>query len=469
MVQQPSRSERSAVVIGGSMAGLLAARALSGQLNRVTLIERDRFPEGPTFRAGVPQFRHAHVLLGQGLAILERLFPGITAELRTAGAEPVEWPRDVLWLTSAGWSRRFRSDRTLLCASRELIEYAVRRRVLALPNVVVRQRSEAVSLLADGGSAAGLRLRDRETATESELQANLVVDASGRDSHATAWLEELGFGQTTESRIDPLLGYASRVYAPPAGHAADWKLMLLQPDVTCGRGGLLLPIEGGRWIVTLAGLGRDYPPTDDEGFLAFARSLRSPSLYEAIKDATPLTPIHGYRRTENQRRYFERLPRWPEGFIVLGDAACAFNPVYGQGMTVAAVEALLLARKLSEQRRRPDGNLTGFAKRFQSLVAQKDADVWLLATSEDLRYPTTEGAKADLKTRFLHRYFDRLVRVSTANATVSKAFVDVLQLEASPASLFLPRVLLPVLRGGVHGAPAPPTAVAETHAQGAVV
>jgi hypothetical protein len=214
--------------------------------------------------------------------------------------------------------------------------------------------------------------------------------------------------------------------------------------------------------VALLGGGHDYPPTDEDGFLAFARGLRSPVLYEAIRRAEPLTPIHGYRRTANRRRHYERLRRLPERFLVTGDAACAFNPVYGQGMSVAAAEAGALDRCLHEGRRRsrPGGKLTGLPRRFQKEVAWSHAGAWTIASGEDLRYPTAEGARRDLPTRLTHRYFDRVVRTAMGDAAVNLAFVDVIGLLAPPASLFHPSVLLRVLRNGGIGASAqPPSAV----------
>jgi 2-polyprenyl-6-methoxyphenol hydroxylase-like FAD-dependent oxidoreductase len=459
------RNDRGhAVVVGGSMAGLLAARVLSKHFLKVTVVERDRFPEGPAFRKGVPQSRFPHVLLPSGLRVLRRLFPGIVEGLVSAGAVRYLWPRDALWLTPGGWSGRF-----ALSQSRELVEWAVRRRVAALENVRVLEGREAIGLLAsaDRREVAGVRLRPRPSAGAGkgeELNADLVVDASGRNSPAPRWLGELSYEPPEETNIDAFLGYAGRTYAVPSGPRAGWKIIFIQANPPAdGRGGILLPIEGDRWSVALFGGGRDYPPTDEDGFLAFARGLRSPVLYEAIRRAEPLTPIHGYRRTANRRRHYERLRRLPERFVVTGDAACAFNPVYGQGMSVAAAEAGALDRCLHEGRRRsrPGGELTGLPRRFQKEVARSHAGAWTIASGEDLRYPTAEGARRDLPTRLTHRYFDRVVRTAMGDAVVNLAFVDVIGLLAPPASLLRPSVLLRALRNGGIGASAhrPPSAV----------
>jgi 2-polyprenyl-6-methoxyphenol hydroxylase-like FAD-dependent oxidoreductase len=442
--------ERRAVVVGGSMAGLLAARSLAGHFDLVTLIERDTFPDEAVFRKGVPQSRHLHVFLKRGLEIVKRMFPGIEGELLDAGAAPVRWPRDVLWLTPAGWSRRFDSGVDVLSASRELLEFAVRRRLAALPNVQFVEECDVTGLLPEGTGVAGVQVQRRGgDHARDDIRAGFVIDASGRDSHAPEWLERIGYARPDEIKINAFLGYATRRYAIPEQFAADWKVLFLQgkpPEFLRGAG--LFPIEGNRWVVTLGGTGKDYPPTDDAGFLEFARSLRTPVLYEAIKDAEPVTPVSGYRRTENQMRRYDRLPHWPERFVVLGDAACAFNPIYGQGMSVAAIEALALHRALKQQRRRqPDGDLAGVARMVQRAIGKAAATAWLMATSEDLRYPTTEGGRANATTRLMHRYFDRLMSVSAENQRVNTAFGNVINLVEPPASLFRPDILLTALRG----------------------
>lgn len=457
-----------AVVVGGSMAGLLAARVLADHFRRVTVVDRDRFPETPAFRKGVPQSRFPHVLLPSGLAVLRRLFPGIAEELVSFGAVRYLWPRDALWLTPGGWSGRFAHDegRVALSQSRELVEWVVRRRVTALGNVRVLEGRQVTGLLAsaDRREVTGVSLRSRpsaraEAGTIEKLRADLVVDASGRGSRAPRWLKELGYEPPEETRIDAFLGYAGRTYAVPPALRADWRIIFIQANPPAdGRGGILLPVEEGRWSVALFGGGGDYPPTDEEGFLAFAKNLRSPVLYEAIRNAEPLTPVHGYRRTANQRRHYEHMGRLPERFLVTGDATCAFNPVYGQGMSVAAAEAAALEGCLREQRREhPNGELDGLPRRFQKEVARSHAGAWLIVSGEDLRYPTAEGGRRGLPTRLSHRYFDRVVRAAMVDPAVNLAFVDVIGLLSPPTSLFRPSVLLRVLRnGGVQGAAKPP-------------
>jgi 2-polyprenyl-6-methoxyphenol hydroxylase-like FAD-dependent oxidoreductase len=437
---------KHAVVIGGSIGGLLAARVLCDHFDRVTVIDRDKLPVQPAYRKGVPQSRHAHGLLARGQMVLESLFPGLPAELGREGALTLETPLDILALTPAGWAQRYRSGLTLISCSRELLEFQVRQRVGLSPVISFVEETDVTDLLAseDRTSIVGVRLRHRNApeGSDDELRADLVVDASGRDSRTPQWLTALGYEAPQETKITPFTGYASRYYEPAQGFVADWKALFLFPSPGSTRGGVLFPIEGGRWLVTLIGMARDYPPTDEAGFLEFARSLRSPILHNVIRAARPLSSIHGYRRTENQLRRYERLQRWPGGLVVLGDAACAFNPIYGQGMSVCALEALELDRCLKELR--SDG-LKDFGRRFQKQLARTSGAVWLLATSADLRFPTTEGARPRALSRILRGYTERMQVVATQDPVVASAFRHVTQLLKPASSLFAPRIVMRVL------------------------
>jgi 2-polyprenyl-6-methoxyphenol hydroxylase-like FAD-dependent oxidoreductase len=416
-----------AVVIGGSLTGLLAVRILTDHFDRVTLVERDRFPARAAFRPGIPQSRHLHVLWTRGLELLEDLFPGLEKTLVGAGAEEIGVPSDVLWLTAAGWRQRFQVTR-LLTFSRPLLDWAVRSRLTG--SVDVLEDHEATGLLSRGSDVAGVSLRSGET-----MAADLVVDATGRGSRAPSWLATLGYPAPPETLVDPLLGYASRYYAIPSGFDPGWKALYLQADPpSTRRTGGLFPQEGGRWICSLSGAGRDYGPTDENAFLDFAKGLRDPVLYEAIRDAEPLSPITGFRRTANHRRHYDRLPAWPHGFVVMGDAACAFNPIYGQGMTVAAISAMALDRCLRESR-------SDWERRFQRQVARSGAGAWLVATGEDLRYRETEAAPVGLSTRLINAYVDRVVAAANVDRRVCASLLDVLALTSAPTSLFSPAVL----------------------------
>ena len=461
-------SARRALVIGGSMAGLLAARVLADHFADVLVIERDRYPEGIAFRKGAPQARHVHTLLMRGQQILERLFPGLEADLAEAGAPALEWTSDALGWSALGWLPRFHSHLKAHTCSRELLEGTIRRRLAAFPNVRFLESNDVIGLLADEGNTgvAGVRVRARtgaapgapaemlalrEAGSEQDLLADFVVDASGRESKAAEWLEALGYARPEETRINAFLGYASRIYQRPASRKADWKAVLIgsMPPKTL-RGGVIYPIEGDRWLVTLSGRSKQYPPTDEEGFLAFARQCANPLIYESIKDATPLSPIYGYRRTENHLRHYERLERFPERFVALGDAVCAFNPVYGQGMTTAALGAETLDTLLHQQR----DSLTGLSKRFQKALAKVTATPWLMATGEDLRCPGVEGGqelqRSSAARRWLRGYLERVRLLAPRDPQVYLLFLEVAHLLRPPTAFFQPRVLAKVFWQCIH-------------------
>jgi 2-polyprenyl-6-methoxyphenol hydroxylase-like FAD-dependent oxidoreductase len=426
---------------------MLAARVLSDHFDGVTLLERDRFPETPAARKGLPQGRHVHTLLERGRGALEQFLPGLTGELVRAGAESLDFTRDVAWMGPYGWYVRFPGDLPTLASTRDLIDWGVRGRVAALPNVRIHQGADVASLIRgwrDGDRVAGVRLRSRAADDEVDygavaLAADLVVVADGRNSRLPAWLAALGYEPPEETVVNSFQGYASRFYRPPAAFASDWKgLYIQQAPPGDPRGGLVSPVEGGRWLVTLVGGDGRYPPTDDAGFLAFARSLRSPALYEAIAGAEPLTPIAGHRATENRLRHYDRLGRFPDGVVAVGDAVRAFNPVYGQGMTAAALGAEVLDRWLREEssHRGP-----GRSRVFQSRLARATAAAWQISTGADYRFRTTEGPPEGRVARLTGGYIAEVMRASTRSPWVRRRLAEVLHLLRPPSALFGPGVL----------------------------
>jgi len=435
-----------ALVIGGSLSGLLAARVLSSHFDNVTLIDRDSFPSGAEFRSGVPQSRHLHVLLIKGMEVFERYFPGLSEELIAHEATPADIGDEFFYDSVFGPLAPFPSGLKLLLCSRNLIEWSVRERLKALNNVRVISQVDATGFLTrdDHRQIYGVQLRTRGGASETEtLTADLVVDASGRVSKTTDWLSALGYPKPEIKVVNSHLGYSTRWYKRPKNPKTQWKGILINVKPPHNpRGGGLFSAEGGLWIITLAGIAGLYPPTDDEGFMDFARQLSHPALYEAICEAEPVTQIYGYRRTENQWRHYERLTRWPGGLLVIGDAVCCFNPVYGQGMTSAAMGASLLDDQL---RTIKDASSSEFGKGFQSQLAKFLETPWLIATGEDFRWENTEGDRPGRAARVVQGYMDRVVRLATLDAHAQRSFLEVVHLLKPPMSLFHPRILIPAL------------------------
>ena len=441
-----SRKNDYAIVIGGSLAGLLTARVLADHFSHVTVIERDRFASHPCPRPGVPQSRHIHALLPRGLQIVDRLFPGIRQELETVGAIPLDIGNDVSWLTPEGWGIKFRSGIEAVSFTRDLLDYTVRARIKQLPNINLVEAREVTGLLrAQSGGVFGVRTRQRGTVLQSDSDqdflGDLVVIAAGRQHAIAKWFLEVGMEQPAVTTINAHIGYASRLYRAPRNGKYPWKALIHQaaPPAT-HRSGLIFPVEGDRWLITLIGADHDYPPTTESGFLEFARHLRSPQLYEAIRDAEPLTPIVSYRATENRQHHFDRIANWPESLIVAGDAACAFNPVYGQGMTTAALEAEMLDRLLKQH-----GNSAKLGEIFQRKLAQITRGPWTLATSADLRFRSVEGATVNWQTRVMHWYVDQVLRLGTASMWARRRFLEVQGMLKDAPAILRPDMLVRVL------------------------
>jgi 2-polyprenyl-6-methoxyphenol hydroxylase-like FAD-dependent oxidoreductase len=448
-----------AVVLGGSMAGLLAARVLADAYRQVTVIDRDELPEAPGHRRGVPHGRHVHALLARGQQGLEELLPGLTAELVALGAPVGDLLADGRWYLSGHLLRQGPSGLVAVSASRPLLEGRVRARVRALPNVAFLDARDIVGLAAtpDGRRVTGVRVRRRAGGGEEEpVGADLVVDATGRGSRTPVWLEALGYARPEREQVHIGLGYATRTYR-------------MAPDVLGGdlavvhgatpehpRGAALLALEGGRWMVSVGGILGDHPPTDPDGFLDFARSLQFPVIYQAIRDAEPLDDPVGFRFPVSVRHRYERLDPFPDGLLVVGDALCSFNPVYGQGMTVAALEALALRRHLRR------GGQPSPHRFFADLAGVVDVP-WDLAVGGDLRFPGVPGRRP-LKNRLINGYLARLHAAAAADADLAAAFLRVAGLVAPPESLLRPAVAARVLRPGRHPATGPAAVPADRDA-----
>lgn len=427
------RDRQHAVVIGASMAGLLAARVLSEHFARVTVLERDALPDGASPRKGVPQGRHAHVLLKSGESILVRLFPDLVDALVAGGAVTGDMGQHLKWHHFGLWKKRFASGIDVLYFSRPHLEWLVRQRVAARPNVVIRSGVEVTNFLAAPGRVRGVTAHAE--GRELALEAELVVDASGRGSQTPQRLEALGYPRVAESTVKVGIGYATRDMRGVRLEDARALYVVSKPPLR--RMACVFPIEDGTWRITLGGWLDDHAPTDDAGFLEFARGLPVPDVAQALEGATPLTPVVTHKFPANLRRHYESLARFPEGLAVMGDAVCSFNPVYGQGMAVGAKEAEALDRALRRDR-------LGLA--FQKAIAKVIAVPWFLTTGEDLRHPEVVGPRrATLP--LVHWYTGRVHRRAATDERVAMRFFEVLHLVRGPASLFTPGILGRVMLG----------------------
>ncbi|MFH9954330.1 FAD-dependent oxidoreductase [Streptomyces roseolus] len=450
------RGTRHAVVIGGSLAGLLAARVLAEHAERVTVVERDRLPEGPDARPGVPQGRHLHVLIEGGQRALDELLPGFMDELRELGAPKVAMPTDMVQWQAGQWFTRSPASAHFYSGPRPQLEWLVRQRVLADPRIELVEGTETVGLTGTAARVTGVRLRERGAGAGQEprtLAADLVVDASGRSTKAADWLAGIGAEAPHEETLDTGLAYASRIYkATDAVPVTDAQGYYVVPGPRQTYGGVIVPLGDGHHMVTFSGLRGEAPPTEEEAFEAYAKRLPHPVLSDWVAAAEPVTPAHGFRRTANIRRRYDRPGRRPAGFLATGDALCAFNPIYGQGMTTAALAAVALRRALADTRRVPT------TRRVQRALLESSRQAWEISAGADRKMPGATGDAARLQPadRFADWYLGRIQELAAGDPAVGVPFRAVLSLTAPLSSLFAPSLVRAVLFSPVPETPAEP-------------
>ncbi len=424
----------TAVVIGAGVTGLAAARVLADSFGRVLVVDRDDLPDGAAVRRGVPQGNHAHVLLGAGQRELDRLFPGILEELVSAGAVPFDPSADMIVYRGRLWDRPV-SGLRLVSFSRPLLEAAVRDRIAGLSNVEIRAGVAVAGLLGDASRVTGVTLDDGTT-----VEAALVADCTGRGSRSDRWLQALGCAAPEVTEVVVGVGYATRLVKRTAGDLPHAKAIFVLPDPPDEtRAGLVLPIEGDRWIVSLGGWHGDFPP-DGSAYADHARRLPTPQVAALLDRAEPLTEVHVHRLASNRRRHFEDLAEVPAGYVALGDAVCSFNPVYGQGMTCGILEAAELGQRL-----RGGGELD--VRAFYVWAADLLKVPWRFAAGADFRWPQTRGERPK-GGKLLGRYTARLQRATARDPEVRRVFTSVQHMLTPPSALFTPRIAWRVLRAG---------------------
>jgi 2-polyprenyl-6-methoxyphenol hydroxylase-like FAD-dependent oxidoreductase len=419
---------------------LCAARVLSDHYSRVTLIERDALGETASARKGVPQGAHSHGLLISGGRALERMFPGLRGALVERGAV-VSDVGQARYCISGVRLAAIESDLHALRMSRPLLESYVRERVRALPNVVVLDDSDVFGLTVVDDAVRGVRIIRRHLRVEQWLPADLVVDATGRGSKLPRWLRDLGFEAAAEERVRIDVGYTSCTYRVRPEVAAGRAVVLVgvaAPNTRCGIG---MAIEGDRWMVSIGGYLGDYAPLDPNGLLVFARGMPNPDLYEILRGAEPLSKPVQARFPYSQRRRYERLRKFPRGILAIGDALCSFNPMYGQGMSVAALEAEYLGECLNAFR----GD--DLRREFFAGCSQIIDTPWKTAVGGDLRFERVEGARP-LAARLRNLYLRRLLRAAGDEPECALAWLSVANLVKPPASLFAPNILRRVIAHG---------------------
>jgi len=440
-----------AVVIGASMAGLTAARVLSDRYESVTVLDRDTLSlpahgdgndadplgaERP--RRGVPQGAQPHVLLVSGQRALESMFPGFADELTAAGAVAFD---SGLGLCKFQYGRRWpqvSNGLDLVSASRAQFESVVRRRVAGLAAVTIRESMSVAGLTGDAERITGVVLDDGTT-----IDADLVVDASGRGSRSDRWLTELGCPAPEQVEVKIGITYTTRTYRRAPGETIDgWTAALIMPTPPAQhRAGVIVPIEGDRWMVMVGGWHVDAPPATVDEFDAFAASLPDPIVTNLVRTAEPLSDPVTFRFPASRRRDFDKLEKIPAGYVTAGDAFCSFNPIYGQGMTVATMQAQVLAGVLDHRGAASEA----MARDYYRAAARIIATPWRFAVGGDFAFPQTTGPRPR-SMAVTSWYARKISRASQLDTEINRAFFGVQQLVEPPAVLFKPRMVARVLR-----------------------
>lgn len=437
-----------AVVVGASMAGLAVAKALASAYGHVTVLDRDRVPEGVTHRNGVPQGRHAHALLPAGADALEELFPGVLGDMVAAGATRADPGARGRWCVSGHRLARGPLGRDTILATRPFIEAHVRRRLQLHPAVRIIGRCDVRGLVAstDRRRVVGLRVRDAG-GIEKTISADLVVDCSGRRSRMPQWLEGLGYTGPRVEQLHVDLRYATRRYRLPSGVLDDDVVVFVGPTRDGPRGAVMMRVEGDRWLVTLAAMGGERPPADPHAYEAFAAQLPMPDLADALRQGEPLDDPAVFRYPANTRHRYDRVRALPDGLLVAGDAVCSFNPIYGQGMTVAAMEAVALRRLLG-------GGTAPDPRTWFSTTADIVKVPWELAVGADLGIRCIEGRRT-LRIRLANAYIARFHAAAAHDSALGVLFAQVAGLVERPQRLLSPTTVARVVRGNLRHAPAP--------------
>ncbi|HEY2272304.1 MAG TPA: FAD-dependent monooxygenase [Jatrophihabitantaceae bacterium] len=445
--RQTSERRRSAVVIGASMAGLTAAAALASQFEQVLVLERDELPESAAHRRGVPQSKHAHGLQPGGVKALEDLFPGLVGELTDAGVPVGDLGADGSWTIGGSTLSRVELGLPGVGVTRPYLEHAVRTRVRALPNVELRDHVEVRGLLADDPTrVVGIDLANADGTTE-RLAADLVVDATGKVSKLPAWLSALGYEAPAEEAVHCKMAYLSRRWRLADSAAASELVTVITPAEQ-PHFGVMIRQEDGTHIVTLGGLLDSAPARTEDDYLDFAGALPLQRIADALVGATAVTELQPSHFPASRRRRYDKIAAFPAGLLAIGDAIASFNPMYGQGMTVAALEAVALRDMLVR------GPLD--ARKFFGAAHRIEDVAWKISTGGDLRYDGVEGKRTpDMK--LMNRYLDRLSRAARSDAVLARQFLRVAGFIDRPETFFRPSIVWRVIRGGSRAAAPQPS------------
>lgn len=429
-----------AVVLGASVAGLLAARVLSDCYDTVTVVDRDALPDGPVNRRGVPHGRMIHALQARGSQIMDELFPGFLDELAAAGV--ATWDgRDFAKVHLSVGGHRVGSGMSpngpamsMVFPSRPLLEWSLRRRVRAIRNVTILEGHDVAGPMVTPARdrVTGARVVDRSSGGVTTLPADLVVDATGRGSRTPALLEDLGYGQPRQDELVVRLAYTCQMLRIPSGSVQE-HLITIFPEPGRPKMFGLVGYENDTWMFGVGAMAGVEPPGHHDEMLEFAADFAPPHALDAIRAAQPLGEVCQHRVPSNRWRRYDKMRRLPDGFLVVGDAMCSFNPIYGQGMTVSAIEALVLRDCLS---RGPND----LPRRFFRAAARHLSVAWQTAVGSDLTLPEVVGPRP-ISMRISNAYLERVLTAAEYDTPVAQQFIRVVGMLDSPTRLLRPQFI----------------------------
>lgn len=418
------------------MAGLCAARVLADGFDEVVVLERDPLPEEPESRDGVPQSAHPHVMLEAGRATLEDFFPGFGEHLLSAGGLMIDAATDMQYYARGDFLADGPARLPMYCATRALFEHAVRQQIATFVNVQQRGRCQFLDYIVTDDAVTGIIFRTAN-GTETSLSADLVVDATGRTSRTPAWLNANGYTAPEVDKVTVDVTYGTiRVERQPSARYS----LFVPPTPPRTRGGAAIPVENDQWEVIFQGIHGDDVPTNERGVIEFAESLPIPNFAQLVTSRRWVSDeIHCYPFPSSIRRRFEALAHFPNGLLVTGDAIASFNPIYGQGMSVATLDALVLHHALAVN------GLERLAPRFFNQTAEIIDSVWKIAVGADFKFPQTSGPKPT-GTDIFNRYTSRLIQQAHSDGVLTDAFYRVFRLEQPPMLLLRPSIMWRVVR-----------------------
>lgn len=437
-----------AVVIGASIAGLLAAAALSGACPRVTLFDRDTLPAEPGPRRGVPQSRQLHALQARGVQALDELLPGLRDELVAAGGVLADMQGDIHWYLDDYLLKPARTGLEGIGISRPPLEWLIRSRVAALPGITITDATDVVRLVTAAGHVTGVTVRAARTpdATEETIAADLVIDAAGAGSRTPVWLRELGLDAPRTTRVRAGVTYVTRMYRRDPKQLDGRFGSLVTPYPGQPFGGAVLRQEGERWVVLLAGMVGTEPPLDEDAMIAFADKFACGDIAAVLRESAPLTEPLKYTYPESARNHYEELGERLGGLLVVGDAYAGFNPIYGQGITIAALEALVLRRLLSAtEGTGAQGGGAGLARDYFQAAGKLVDEAWETSASSDLRFPEVEG-KRRRGAGLINAYGEKFRAAASVDPALGETFLRVANMADKPAKLLSPGTVLRVFR-----------------------